>query len=116
MRCEEAISVVFSGVTKPRMMARPASISSAAINMSTSPCEGDSAKTGKPAGVGAHLDVVDRRAGALGDARDRGRLREVAVALGDIDDPVGEHAAALPADRQDGEFYHAAVAGLSIAA
>ena len=47
MRCDEAISVVRSGVTKPRMMARPASISSAAISMSTSPCAGDSAKTGR---------------------------------------------------------------------
>lgn len=37
MRCEEAMSVVRSGVTKPRMTARPASISSAAIRMSTSP-------------------------------------------------------------------------------
>ncbi len=47
MRCEEAISVVRSAVTKPRMTARPASISSAAIRMSTSPCDGDSAKTGR---------------------------------------------------------------------
>ena len=47
MRCDEAISVVRSGVTKPRMMARPASISSAAIRMSTSPGDGDSAKIGR---------------------------------------------------------------------
>ena len=54
-------------------------------------------------GVGAReqLDVVDRRAGALGDARHRGRLGEVAVLLGELDDPVREDAAALAADGED---------------
>ena len=44
-RCDEAISVVRSGVTKPRRMARPASIISAATRMSTSPAAGISEKT-----------------------------------------------------------------------
>ena len=48
-RWVEAISVVRSGVTKPRWMARPASIISAAIRMSTSPAAGISAKTGSAA-------------------------------------------------------------------
>ncbi len=46
MRCVEAIKVVRSGVTRPRITARPASISSAAITMSTSPGEGIRANTG----------------------------------------------------------------------
>ena len=40
MRWVDAISVVRSGVTKPRRIARPASASSAAIRMSTSPGDG----------------------------------------------------------------------------
>jgi hypothetical protein len=49
----EVISTVRSGVTKPRMMARPASIISAVIMMSTSPAAGISEKTGgwSPAGA-----------------------------------------------------------------
>ena len=47
------------------------------------------------------LDVVDRRAGALGDAGHRRRLREPAVRLAEVDDPVGEDAAALAAHGQD---------------
>ena len=47
------------------------------------------------------LDIVDRRAGALRDARHRGRLRGPALALAQRDDPVGQHAAALAAHRQD---------------
>ena len=73
--------------------------------MSTSPGIGISASTGAaPAarrGLGEQLDVVDRRAGALGDAGHRGRLRDVAVVLGELDDPVGEHAAAFAADGED---------------
>ncbi len=42
-----------------------------------------------------HLDIVDRRAGALRDARHRGRLRIPAVPLGEVDDPVSDDAAAL---------------------
>jgi hypothetical protein len=49
------------------------------------------------------LDVIDRGAGALRHARHRGELREIAAMLGEIDDPVGEHAAALPAHREDGD-------------
>ena len=45
-RWVEVMSVVRSGVTKPRMMARPASIISAVIMMSTSPAAGIRAKIG----------------------------------------------------------------------
>jgi hypothetical protein len=48
-----------------------------------------------------HLDVVDRGAGALGHARHRRRLHRVAVAMGGVLDPVGQHAAALAADGHD---------------
>ena len=51
------------------------------------------------------LDVIGGCAGALCDARDRGRLhREAALRCGRYD-PVGEHAAALAAERgdQDGD-------------
>ena len=52
-RCEEAISVVRSGETRPRWMARPASISSAAMTMSTSPGAGIIDSTGvRPATAG----------------------------------------------------------------
>ncbi len=47
------------------------------------------------------LDVIDRRAGTLRDARNRGRLREIAAMLCEIDDPVSEHAAALAAQRHN---------------
>ena len=99
--------MVRSGVTKPRCMARPASISSEAMTTSTSPGTGISASTGSaPApggGLREQLEVVDRRAGALGDAGHRGRLREIAAVLGEVDDPVGEHAAAFAAHREDGD-------------
>ena len=52
-RCDEAISVVRSGVTNPRMMARPASIISAAIRISTSPAAGISENTGSISPAGA---------------------------------------------------------------
>ncbi len=45
-RWEDAISVVRSGETSPRWIARPASISSAAITTSTSPGTGIMASTG----------------------------------------------------------------------
>ncbi len=52
-RCEEAISVVRSGVTSPRWIARPASISSAAMTISTSPGAGIIASTGvRPVAAG----------------------------------------------------------------
>ena len=101
--------MVRSGVTKAALMARPASISSAAMTMSTSPGAGISARTGVRPRLRHHLEIVDGGAGALRDARHRGRLRVPAVALGEIDDPVGEHAAALPADREDGELDDAAI-------
>ena len=53
VRWVEAISVVRSGVTKPRITARPASISSAATRMSTSPGAGASANTGVRPAAGA---------------------------------------------------------------
>jgi len=46
-RCVEAITVVRSGVTRPRMIERPASIHSAASTTSTSPGVGISAKIGR---------------------------------------------------------------------
>jgi hypothetical protein len=47
------------------------------------------------------LDVVDGRAGALRHARHRGGLGDVAVGFAHVDDPVGQHAAALPAHGED---------------
>ena len=52
-------------------------------------------------GFREQLDIIDGRAGALGDAGHRGRLREIAAVIGEIDDPVGQHAAALAAHRKD---------------
>ena len=103
-RCVEAISVVRSGVTRPRSMERPASMNSAASTTSTSPGVGIRAKTGRrPVARRQHLDVVDRGAGALRDARHGGRLRGPAFRLGQGHDPVRQHAAALPAHGQDGD-------------
>jgi hypothetical protein len=48
VRCVDEIRVVRSGVTKPRWIARPASISSAASTISTSPGAGMSDSTGVP--------------------------------------------------------------------
>ena len=50
---------------------------------------------------GKQLDIVDGRTGALRDAGHRGRLREIAIALRQSDEPVGQHATALAAKRQD---------------
>ena len=107
-RWVEAISSVRSGVTKPRSTARAASISSEASTTSTSPGTGIRASTGSrpaacAASFGKQLDVVDRGAGALRDAGHRGGLREVAAVLREIDDPVRQHAAALAAERDDGD-------------
>ena len=53
-RWVEATSTVRSGVTRPRWIARPASIHSAAITRSTSPPTGISAITGsRPSGSGS---------------------------------------------------------------
>ena len=49
------------------------------------------------------LDVVDRRAGALRDARHGCRLRRPPHMLGDLDDPVRQHPAALPAHGENGD-------------
>jgi hypothetical protein len=48
-----------------------------------------------------NLDAIDSRAGSLRDSGDECRLRDIAVGLGDIHQPVGEHAAALPADGEN---------------
>ena len=93
--------MVRSGVTRPRCMARPASIISAAMTMSTSPGVGIIDEDRRPPALRDHLDVVERRPGALRDARHRGRLHVPAIALAERDQPVGDDAAALPADRQD---------------
>jgi hypothetical protein len=47
--------------------------------------------------------VVDGGAGALGDAGDGGGLGGEAFVFGEVDDPVGEHAAALAAHGGDGD-------------
>jgi hypothetical protein len=52
-RWVEAMSVVRSGVTNPRRMARPASIISAATSTSTSPAAGISENTGSRSPRGA---------------------------------------------------------------
>ena len=55
----------------------------------------------RPPALRDHLDIIERRPGALRDAGHRGRLHVPAVALAERDQPVGNDAAALPADRQD---------------
>ncbi len=47
------------------------------------------------------LDVVDGGAGALRHAGHRGGLGDVAVVLAEVDDPVGQHAAAFAAHGED---------------
>ena len=86
-----------------------ASISSEASTTSTSPGSGISASTGSPPSASAcalriELDVVDGRAGALRHARHRRGLGEIAVGFAHLDDPVGEHAAALAAHGEDGDL------------
>ena len=51
--CVEPISVVLSGVTNPLIIARPTSIISDAIKISTSPAAGASEKTGSLSLIGA---------------------------------------------------------------
>ena len=55
-------------------------------------------------GAREQLDVVDGGAGALRHAGHRRGLREVPVGLAEVDDPVGQHAAALAPHRQDGDL------------
>ncbi len=107
-RCDEAISVVRSGVTSPRWMARPASMNSAPITMSTSPGRGHEREYGAailPAlsRRGQQFHIVERRARALGDARDRSSLGDVVLRLGQRHDPVDQHPAALAAHGVHGE-------------
>jgi len=47
------------------------------------------------------LDIIDRCAGALRDAGNRGCLREKAAMLREIDNPIRKHAAAFAAQRHD---------------
>ena len=54
-------------------------------------------------GPRTHLEVVHRRPGALRHSGHRGGLHQPTGALRDRDDPVGEHAAALPAEGGDGD-------------
>ena len=73
---------------------------------STSPGTGISAMIGSrpsPLGLGAReeLQIVDRGARALRDARHGCRLHQVSLGLGDLDQPFGEHTAALAAERRD---------------
>ena len=103
-RWVEAISVVRSGVTRPRSTERPASMSSAAITTSRSPGVGMSANTGSaPSFERRHFDVIDGCAGALRDAWHGSRLRGPPLRFRKPDDPVGEHAAALSAHGENGE-------------
>jgi hypothetical protein len=57
MRCVEAISVERSGVTRPRRIERPASISSVASTMSTSPCAGISDRIGARPALGGSIST-----------------------------------------------------------
>ena len=49
------------------------------------------------------FDIVDRRTRALGHAGHGGGLRDPAAMLREGDDPIGQHAAALPAHGHDGD-------------
>ncbi len=55
-------------------------------------------------GLGHQLHVIDGGAGALGHAGHRSGLGPPAGVLGHVDDPVGQHAAALAAHGQDGDL------------
>src|SRR5487761_143444 len=50
------------------------------------------------------FQIVDRCARALRDTGHGRRLREITLGLGDLDEPVGEHAAALAAERRDAKL------------
>ena len=52
----------------------------------------------------AHLDVVNRSAGPLRHPGNRSRLHHIALRPRGGLDPAGQHAAALPADRQHRQF------------
>jgi hypothetical protein len=59
---------------------------------------------------GKHFDVIGRCAGALRDAGNRRALRDVSGTGGGFDEPLGQHAAPLAAERadqdRDGSFDH----------
>ena len=55
-------------------------------------------------GFRQHFYIIDGCSGTLCDARDRSGLNRVTIAFGQIDDPVAENAAALPANRQNRQF------------
>ena len=108
------MSVVRSLLTSPRWMARPASTSSEATTQSTSPATGMSAMTGsRPSSLGARarkeLQVIDRSAGALRDPGHGGALDDVAARFGDLDEPVGQHPATLPAEGGDRQLERALI-------
>ena len=103
-RLVEAISVVRSGVISPRLIAGPASISSDDdIDIARHRHQRQHRLVRRIDDSGARIDfeIVDRRAGALRDTRHGGELREIVIALGKIDDPVGEHATAFATHRED---------------
>src|ERR1700741_5599082 len=58
-----------------------------------------------------HLDIVDGGPSALGDAGYGRRLSDVAIVSCDLADPLGEHAAALAAESEDGDGDAIAVEG-----
>ena len=91
-RCEDAINVVLSRVTNPRCIARPPRQAPMqhAVHV---PDAGMSAMIGsRPAAGGGclrkKLEVVDGRARALRHTRHRRRLGEIALGLGDANQPV----------------------------
>jgi hypothetical protein len=105
-RCVDAISVVRSGVTRPRWTAARRFHQLGGeddVDVARHRHQRQHRRQAGRLGVGAReqLDVVDRRAGALRDAGHRGRLAQVAVLLGELDDPVGQDAAAFAADGED---------------
>ena len=59
---------------------------------------------GLAVGLGGHFDVINRCPRALRDASDRRHLHGIITTRGEVGDPVGEHAAPLPADCEYGEF------------
>ncbi len=52
---------------------------------------------------GEQLEIVDRGAGSLRDARNRCELRDMRAVLGRIDQPIRQDAAAFPAHGQNGD-------------
>ena len=64
--------------------------------------------------LGEQLEIIDRGAGALGDPGHRCRLREIAAVIGEIDDPVRQHAAAFAAERNHGDGDRPYLGALSV--